>query len=174
VRFMVSTVPQAIYAAGPNFGLQAFAFNSTQILTAANLLLPTGWSLATGRNVSGFGRFEYLLSGTGSSRKDPLVFTITGVSGDVPANYLELSTRTASQGNAPFAAHLAGFLSGGCVNESTGAATACSSAYIGGGFPLPVGELASVSSVPVPPAIWLLGSALLGLVAFGRRRAALT
>jgi hypothetical protein len=174
VRFTVATVPQASYAEGANFGLQLFAFNSTQNLTAANLLMPSGWSLATGRNVSGFGRFEYVLSGTGSSRQDPLVFAITGLGGDAPQDYVELSTRAASQGNAQFAAHMAGFVSGACVNESTGAATACSSAYIGGGVPRPTSEPTSVPAVPLPPAIWLLGSALLGLLGFGRRRATFT
>jgi len=174
VQFTVTTVPQAIYSPGSNFGLQLFAFNSTQTLKAANLLLPSGWSLKkTDKNVSGFGTFEYVLSGTGSSRKDPLVFTITGVSGDVAASYVELSTGKAAQGKAPFAAHLAGFNSDGCVDEKKGAAIACDSAFIGGGTLLSVGpEPTSAPPVPLPPAIWLLGSALVGVLGLGRRRAA--
>ena len=173
VQFTVTTVPQAVYSAGPNFGLQSFAFNSALDLTSANLLLPSDWSLSTGRTVSGFGRFEYLLSATGSSRQDPLVFSITGVDGDLPETYFELSTRTAAQGNVPFAAHLAGFVSGACVNETTGATMACSSGYIGGGVPmLPSMDSSSVAAVPLPASIWLLISALLGIVGIGRRRRA--
>jgi len=53
------------------------------------------------------------------------------------------------------------------------AAIACDSAFIGGGTLLSVGpEPTSAPPVPLPPAIWLLGSALVGVLGLGRRRAA--
>jgi hypothetical protein len=165
IQFTVSIQPQAsYYAPASNFGLQSFAFNSSAVLTASNLILPSGWSLTTDKNVSGFGRFEYLLKGTGYSRQNPLSFTIKGMAGDLPENYFELSTGAADQGKSAFAAHLADFTSDKC----TGASANCSSAFIGGGK-LVGAPAESVPAVPLPASVWLLGSAVLGLLGVGRR-----
>ncbi len=44
--------------------------------------------------------------------------------------------------------------------------------YVPAVFELSNIEIHTVSTVPVPPAVWLLGSALVGLVSLGRRRSA--
>ena len=112
----------------------------------------------------GFGRFNYLLRGTGSSRKDPLVVTIAGIAGDTLASYFKLATASAGEGNAAFAAHPADFVSSECLN-SAGAATArYESAFIGDGA-----EHAT-APVPLPAAAWLPRSGLLMLGAMGRQR----
>ncbi len=143
-----------------NFGIQEFAFN----VTAANSIadsgtvsgqwtLPADWSGNTpppANNEDGFGNFEVAVAGTGSSRQSPLVFRLNGT-GLTITDFAELSTGTAEQGSVFFAAHIAGFTAPGTPNSVT-------SAWFGGSTP-----------VPVPAAIWLLGSALAAVALTGRK-----
>jgi len=43
--------------------------------------------------------------------------------------------------------------------------------HLGAG-PVVFAEVAGVSPVPVPAAVWLFGTALIGMIGFGRRRKA--
>jgi hypothetical protein len=158
----VETLEALNTAAGVNFGIQSFAFNAqpallvtengggfeiaTQTMSLTNLA--AGWSLDTHKNMSEFGRFDIRLSGTGSTRMDPLTFTLGGVSHDTVDAY--------------FAAHVAGFDIGG---ES--------SAFFAGGALVNGGDPGGgpISEIPVPAAAWLLGSGLIGMVGMARRRA---
>lgn len=136
--------------AGDNFGIQKFGFNVADAfsVSAANISgLPTGWSLANGQGqLSGFGRYDIVLQGTGNSRQSPLAFSIVGIDGDTVLDYALLAGPNASQGPSLFAAHVAGF--------GYGDDDAISSGFFGG-----------VTAVPAPPAAWLLLTGVVGLVA---------
>ena len=154
IAFLVETLPPLSGNAGTNYGIQGFGFNTSQTLTSANFSgMPSGWNVNLGMNLDGFGNFNFVESGTGSTRVEPLTFSITGIAGDTPMSYVLLSTGTAGQGNVFFAAHVAGFND---VDPGTGVIT---SAYFGGSIP-----------VPLPATVWLFGSGLLGLGAVARRR----
>jgi hypothetical protein len=155
IEFLVETLSPLSSIAGSNYGIQSFGFNTSLTLTGSNIVgLPTGWTTNMNTNQDGFGNFDWVDKGTGSTRVDPLTFRITGIGGDIPSDYVLLSS---GGGEAPsgvfFAAHVAGFND---VDPSpTGTVT---SAYFGGSTP-----------VPLPAALWLLGSGFAALGLFGRR-----
>jgi hypothetical protein len=101
--------------ADANFGINAFLFNSTNVLSAANIInAPGDWSLSTDYNpaaphlnADGFGRFEIRLS-AGTRQAPTLGFTIS-ILGDSIADYAALATN-GSQGPTFFGAHVAGFV----------------------------------------------------------------
>ena len=157
IDFKVETSQSLSDQAGPNFGIQSFSFNfGDSGATADNLLLNNDW-VANDRspNHSIYGRFDVQLNGTGSTRQDPLLFSIVGVAGDTPEDYIkEFSSR-----NTLFAAHVAGFdSSNDNLNLTTSNAT---SAQFGGS-----------SVVPLPPAAWLMISGLAVLGWRGKKSAA--
>lgn len=157
----VETLETLNNAAGVNFGIQSFAFNAqpallvsengngfdiaTQTMSLTNLA--EGWSLDTHKNMSEFGKFDIRLSGTGSTRMDPLTFTLGGVSHDTVDAY--------------FAAHVADFSIDGESSAFFAGGTLVNGGDPGGG---------PISEVPVPAAAWLLGSGLIGMVGMARRR----
>jgi hypothetical protein len=150
IEFLVTPLASLTVSAGPNFGIQRFGFNSTQTLTAANIVDPVGWTTGSG-SLDGFGAYEVSEDGTGDNRQNPLSFRITGILGDVLTDYA-VDGPGGAQGTYYFAAHVAGM-------TPVGGET---SAYFGGdGTEIPV--------VPVPAAVWLLGSAF-GLLGFARRK----
>lgn len=132
-----------------SFGLASFGFNATSAATASNIVgLPDGWDVDSTRNQDGFGSFELVANESGANDRitPTLAFSIVGIAGDSVYDYVALS----SGGNSQyFAAHVAGF-----DDPDTGK----TSAYFAGMTP-----------VPVPAAIWLLGSALLCFGAIGKR-----
>jgi hypothetical protein len=153
IDFLVQTGEALSSIADSNYGIQSFSFNfGDSGATKDNLVLPSGWKVANGNGShSVFGKFDVTLQGTGSSRQDPLMFSIVGVTGDSPADYIEkLSSR-----DALFAAHVAGF-------EMTGSrqGSGVTSAQFGGS-----------SVVPIPAAVWLMFSALTVLGWKGRKSA---
>jgi len=146
---------QPQYGTLSNFGIQQFGFNFEDITSDPEdwiLSLPTGWSQGTGK-MDGFGTFLVRESGSGGTRQDPLVFTITlpTHSEAEAGNFAVASTGTAGEGHVFFAPHVAGFnLDGGDLPTSH---------YIGGSTP-----------VPVPaPAAWVLGAVGFGAVGLIRR-----
>jgi hypothetical protein len=165
ITFTVSTVPGA-FTEDVNFGIQSFGFNnpgSVGGLPAGSLAtgdfynLPIGWTTdgPPPSNQDGFGQFDWLVSNGGSNREDPLVFSID-LDGDVFDDYFGPSSGNAGEGNAWFAAHVAGFT----VDGST-----VTSAFFGGGD-----ENFPPNAVPLPAAVWLFGSGLLGMIGIARRR----
>ncbi len=131
---------------GTNFGIQEFGFNSNLTLTSSNFTLPSGWSSGVNSNLDGYGSFADVTNGTGSNRENPLTFSVN--IGSI-ADYQFVN----SSGNY-YAAHIAGF-----TNANPSNAT---SAYFA----------SNVAPVPVPAAVWLFGSGLLGLVGATRRKKA--
>ncbi len=146
IELLVTPLASLTVSAGSNFGIQAFGFNSTQTLTAANIVDPVGWSTGSG-NLDGFGAYQVREDGTGSNRQNPLALRITGISGDVVGDYA-VAGAGGAQGTYYFAAHVAGMTP---VAGQT-------SAYFGGN-----------AVVPVPAAAWLFGSAF-GLMGLLRRK----
>ena len=116
----------------------------------------TSLAKSTGSSHSIFGKFDTTIKGTGSSRLDPLMFSIVGIDGDTPEDYV---TKLSSGGeyDVLFAAHVAGFKLQVKGEEFD---RVLSSAQFGGGS----------SVVPLPPAVWLLGSGLSVLGLMRRRR----
>jgi hypothetical protein len=155
IDFDVQVLTAAFAVSGSNFGMQAFAFNYDTALsvTASNIsdIDPSSWTISQDANAGGgFGKFEFQLSGSGSTRTETLSFSITGVSGDSINDYALGSTLNPSSGEF-FAAHIAGF------DETDGV----TSAQFAGSTPV----------VPVPAAVWLFATGLLGLVGVARRAA---
>lgn len=154
IDFDVQIIASA-FTAGSNFGMQTFSFNYDTSLTvgAGNItgISPVSWTISQDANAGGgFGKFEFQLSGTGSARTSVLGFTISGVAGDSINDYAIGSTLKPGSGNF-FASHIAGFV--------TSDANITSAQFSG-----------STPAVPVPAAVWLFGSGLLGLVGVARRR----
>lgn len=170
IDFMVETTSAfstSPIGKGSNFGIQSFGFNPSVTLSTANIynLNASNWSFGSG-NQDGFGLFTVTETGNGSSRQDPLKFSIA-VMGDSIASYANPSTGPAGSvmpvgsTNPFFAAHVAGFTSN--LTDSNGMVT---SAYFAGSTTNIPPNL-----VPVPAAAWLLGSGLIGLVGVARRKA---
>ncbi|MEJ2644750.1 MAG: VPLPA-CTERM sorting domain-containing protein [Gammaproteobacteria bacterium] len=130
--------------------LMGFGFNTTGTSTSTSqIMAPSGWSVSGSGREDGFGTFQFNLSADqgNNNRVSPLTFDITGLSAAVtPLNFFANSTGAAGEQNVPFVAHVANL-----GNGLTG--------YFGGPAP-----------VPVPAAVWLFGSGLVGLVGVARRR----
>lgn len=155
IDFKVETLAPLNSIADPNnFGIQRFSFNTTLANPpdASLVNLPTGWtgnSAPPSNQADGFGAFDLDVSNGGSNRLSVLTFSIN-VAGDSLSNYtFDVSGGNAAQGNVLFSAHVAGF------NDGYGN----TSAFFGGSTP-----------VPVPAAVWLFGSGLLGFAGIARRK----
>lgn len=155
IDFSVDVLENAFsVSSGANFGMQAFSFNYDLSLSVSSANIqdidPSSWTISQTANAGGgFGKFEFELSGNGSSRTSLLSFSINGVNGDTVNDYAIGSTLNPGSGEF-FAAHIAGF---DTTND-------VSSAQFAG----------STVVVPVPAALWLFGSGLIGLVAVSRRK----
>lgn len=145
VDFLVQTLSPLNDIAGGNFGIQKFGFNFTSNTPYEITGLPDYWRVKKDKRMSEFGRYDIRLQGKGKARTDALAFTVGGV--------------TLADFDDFFAAHVAGFewcrtdeRRGWCSGKNC-----VSSAYFGGSTP-----------VPIPAAVWLFGSGLLGLAGFAR------
>jgi len=157
IEFLVTPLAPLTISAGPNFGVQSFCFNSTQSLTAANIVgAPVGWTTGSG-NCDGFGAYEVTENGDGTNRQNPLNFRITGILGDVLSDYV-VDGPGGVQGTYAFAAHVAGM-----TDQDDGFGNIYNSAWFGGD------SSGGTPVVPVPAAVWLLGSAF-GLLGAMRRK----
>lgn len=151
VDVLVKTLDPLNSIAGNHFGIQKFGFGLSNGVFEEIENLPDGWRVKYNKRMDGFGRFDFRLQGKGWARTDELSFTVGGVGlGDF---------------DSLFAAHVAGFEWCKIDDERhnrCGGKDCTTSAYFAGS--------AQVSQVPVPAAIWLFGSGLLGLTGIIRRR----
>lgn len=152
IDFSVEVLASAFTVSGSNFGMQNFSFNYDPSLSidTSNIIETSllAWTVSEGANAGGgFGKFGFQLSGNGSSRTELLSFSITGVANDTINSYAMGSTLKPAAIEF-FAAHIAGF---GTTDGVTSA------------------QFAGSSPVPVPAAVWLFGSCLIGLAGVVRR-----
>jgi hypothetical protein len=139
---------ETLLGAGSNFGIDKFFFNSTiSTLSAADFVTQSGWEVITGSNASSFGTFEFQYKGNGSSRINPLAFSVTNSNITSALNFYEAN----ANGNH-FVAHIAGFP---MLNGQT-------SAYFSDMSPAPV---------PEPSTIILFAAGLAGLAYMKKRSA---
>lgn len=155
IDFSFEVIASAFTVSGSNFGMQNFSFNYDPSLSvdASNIinLSPSTWKVSEGANAGGgFGKFGFQLSGKGNSRTETLSFSITGVADDTINSYATGSTLK-PLAEEFFASHIAGF---DTVNGVTSA------------------QFAGSSAVPVPAAVWLFASGLLGLIGLAGRKKA--
>lgn len=138
--------------------IQKFALNGLG-LSSANIVLTgmssQGWRVLNNKKVSEFGTFSTVISGRRTHRADPLTFSITGINNDSINSYTALSTG----GNSVFFS---------AKSKAPGLRRDyAASGYFGGGTSL----VTPTSVVPLPPAITLFGSGLIGLIGIaGRNR----
>jgi hypothetical protein len=162
--FWVETLPALSDIAGDNYGIQSFAFNFSDFmhpdgegddiddLLAGSFILPDGWRVQYNKGMSEAGQFDVRIIGSGDTRQDPLHFSVIGLSLD------DIFT--------DFAAHVAGFDLGlGDCNHDVYGDDGCGDGINSAFF---YGNREFV--VPVPAAVWLFGSGLLGLMGVARRR----
>jgi hypothetical protein len=147
VMFTVDAMDvQPQYGTLNNFGIDAFGFNyNGNVDGPANwsVALPSSWSESYDKNLSEFGLFLVKEQGTGSTRQDPLMFTLTldTFSQAVAGNFAFGSDGGTGEF---FAAHIAG------INQGDGEGD-IGSHWVSGSSP----------HVPAP------GAAILAMIGFG-------
>jgi hypothetical protein len=170
VRFDVTILAAVPPSSGGSYGIDKFFFNTdlvTSTITNANFVLPAGWTgdgAPPPNQGDGYGDFGVSADDTNNPQAPTLTFYLTGIAGDSIANYYALSTGGQTQGHSHFATHVRGFgdqdpafCDDGFGNDTC----VVTSAWFGDSSMVPV--------VPVPAAVWLLGSAF-GLLGFARRK----
>lgn len=156
VDVLVKTLDPLNSIANDHFGIQKFGFGLSNGVFEEIENLPDGWRVKYNKRMDGFGRFDFRLQGRGWARTDELSFTVGGVGlGDF---------------DSLFAAHVAGFEwckiddeRHGERHKRCGGKDCLTSAYFAGSMP-------ASTPVPLPAAVWLFGSGLMGLAGIGRRR----
>jgi len=174
IDFTVTALEPLLAVAGSNFGIQNFAFNVPNgSRTGASKVtnLAQGWRARNDFRMSTFGMFDIKVTGNGNSRLDTVTFSITGVDGDTPMDYVNLSSKKASGGNQFFAAHVTGFKYGELCNAPAsqrirarlqGQVPCVSSAYFAGSL--------TADPVPLPATAWLFLTGIAGVAVRARRR----
>jgi hypothetical protein len=154
-RFDVDALTPPLVPVGANFGIDVFAFNSTQPIQSITFGTLNYSSEGSG-NADGFGNFEQSVgSDTGTATTDPIHFFVNFASAVLPGWWEENSTGGGEQGHFWFAAHV--------QDISAGTAT---SAWFGGNAT----ERFPPTGLPEPGTLALIGLALTGLGFAHRRR----
>jgi hypothetical protein len=168
INFHLETLDSLVDLACAKFSILKFGFNGDEIGKNNIVGLPDGWKIKHDKKMDGFGKFENVLIGKKWNGLDSLSFSIIGIDDDNIYSYVE--SHDAGDG-VFFSTYVNGierkkhhgygkwygeWYTSNCHRCTKGG-------YFGGG-----GEL---TPVPVPGAVWLLGSGLIGLVRLaGRKR----
>ena len=156
INFKVQTIAPLTGFSGSNFGIQQFGFNSLELGVNNISGLPNSWKLKHDKKMNEFGKFENVLVGKKWHRENSLMFSIIGIEDDSIYSY---ANNYDGENGFFYSANVAGF----CPADKRKQSGDCiSNAYFAGGSP-----------VPVPAAIWLFGSGLVGLLGFVRRKSRL-
>ena len=130
------------------YGIHQFGFHGRALALANIAGVPASWEMQPGYALDKFGAFMNVLHDrTHDFTQNPLVFSIVGIDGDTIADYAPCADK---QSSACFAAKVHSVIVPGRPDLDY--------AYVGGG-----------SAVPLPAAVWLFGSGLLGLIGVARR-----
>ena len=156
INFKVQAIAPLTGFSGYNFGIQQFGFNSLALGVDNISGLPDNWKLKHDKKMNEFGKFENILVGKKWHREDTLMFSIIGIEGD---NIYSYANSHDGENGFFYSAYVGGFGHDGKCKKS---GDCFSKAYFAGGSP-----------VPVPAAVWLFGSGLLGLLGFVRRKSRL-
>lgn len=142
-------------------GILEFGFNGIELSKKNILGLPQGWTIKHDKKMDGFGKFENVLVGKGWSWQDPLTFSIVGIQGDNFSSYVSSHDKSdgfffgAEVGSSPL------------HDKNHGCHECSKNVYFAGGVLAGGGDPAPV---PIPPAVLLFGSGLLGLGGVARRK----
>ncbi len=94
---------------GPNFGIDKFGFNFDNSITGTiglnSIVGPGGWKTTLDPDISDFGRFSFLEKGTGGTRQDALIFTVTTEKAVASSAELEGAFFVANTDGYHFATH---------------------------------------------------------------------
>ncbi|MHB8624108.1 MAG: VPLPA-CTERM sorting domain-containing protein [Sulfuricaulis sp.] len=143
-------------------GILEFGFNGIDLSKKNILGLPNGWKIKHDKKISGFGKYENVLVGNNWDAVDTLSFSIVGIQADSLSNYI--SSYEKSDGYF-FGADVGGIAEHGKHHDCS----ACSkNVYFAGG--VVGGGGTDPTPVPVPAALWLFGSGLLGLAGITGRK----
>jgi hypothetical protein len=167
-----------------NYGLQSFGFNvsgAAALLTVDDVInLPTGtskdWSAKANSNQNGFGNFDMTV--VAGERLDPTLTFSTNLGLDQSATDSILDYVATNTDGFVFAAHISGFEDLNPLDpidpiDGTGECTVDEEENYSAGCNILTSVFVATDSltpVPVPAAVWLFGSGLLGLAGIARRR----
>lgn len=137
-----------------HFGIQKFAFSFDDGTVGDITGLPDGWKVKSDRRMNGFGKFDTGILGKADARTDILSFTINGVGFDDFEPFFAVKVAGLDNKHGPASAFFGGSLENGFYGPLLGDSN---------------NNLAP-APVPVPAAVWLLSSSLVGLIGVARRR----
>ncbi|MHB8534051.1 MAG: hypothetical protein ACYDBW_01230 [Sulfuricaulis sp.] len=172
INFHIQALDPLTGLACDNSGILKFGFNSAVELDKSNILgLPDGWMIKHDKKMGKFGTFENVLIGKKWESQDSLSFSIFGIDGDSISSYA--NSHGAGDG-AFFSAYVGGIKRDKHIGDDDWSENGhgerewhgddcrrCTKgAYFGGG---------QLAPVPVPGAVWLFSSGLIGLLGLARR-----